>query len=143
MYTKIISLFIVLFSTINLAVAQSADSIAVTSPDSIGHQVFLTGSALLTHNGINLVPTFSLNDPAAMFKFSAGKNRFSFDPEFNFSLEGKPWYFIFWLRYRLIDGKKFRVNTAAQLGLNFRQILMVINGTMTVGIMTERYVVGA
>lgn len=141
MQTKILLSLLFSLGVLSQAISQSTDSASVV-PDTTKHKVFLTGSALATHNGINLVPTFSLNKPAAMFKFSAGKNRLSFDPEFNFSLEGKPWYFIFWLRYRLIDGKKFRVNTAAQLGLNFREIPMVINGNNTEGIMTERYVAG-
>jgi hypothetical protein len=102
----------------------------------------LTGSALVTPNGINLVPTFSLNKPAAMFKFSAGNNRLSFDPEFNFSLEGKPWYFIFWLRYKLIQAKKFRVNTAGQLGLNYRELPILVNGSLSEGMMAQRYVAG-
>lgn len=142
MSTKIFALFVILFSIINLAVAQSTDSIALAPPESTKHRVFLTGSALVTHNGINLVPTFSLNKPAAMFKFSAGKNRFSFDPEFNFSMEGKPWYFIFWLRYKVIKAKRFYVNTAGQLGLNFREVPMVVNGMTTEGMHAERYVAG-
>ncbi|MCW5910299.1 MAG: hypothetical protein KIT62_04455 [Cyclobacteriaceae bacterium] len=134
MNIRIMLLSFVISSALNLGFAQS--------PDSTKKALTLAGSALVTHNGINLVPTFSLNKPAAMFKFSAGKNRLSLDPEFNFSLEGKPWYFIFWLRYKLIQTERFRLNTAGQYGLNFREMPILINGSMRDGIMTERYVAG-
>jgi hypothetical protein len=126
--------------------AQQPDTTVITHVnqpkpiDSNKIKPYLVGSALITNNGINFVPTFSLNKPAAMFKFSAGKNRFSFEPEFNFSLEGKPWYFIFWLRYKLIQSDKFRLSTAVQLGLNFPEQEVLLNGNTTKMIVTQRYI---
>jgi len=77
-----------------------------------------------------------------MFKFAAGKNRFSFEPEFNFSLEGKPWYFIFWGRYKIVNTKRFRINTAAQYGLNFRKVPILTGATPYEGLTSDRYVAG-
>jgi len=41
-----------------------------------------------------------------MFDLSMGK-RLSFDPMFRFSLEGKPWTFIFWFRYQVLNNDRF------------------------------------
>jgi hypothetical protein len=126
--------------------AQQTDSVVIMQKtpakpaDSTINKPFLVGSALVTNNGINFVPTFSLNKPAAMFKFSAGKNRISFEPEFNFSLEGKPWYFIFWFRYKLLQTDKFRLSTAAQLGLNFPEEQVLLNGKTYNTIVAQRYI---
>jgi hypothetical protein len=144
MLNKVLLSF-VFSSVVNLVFAQSSDSTTVVHEaliqpsDSTNNSAYLSGSALVTNNGINFVPTFSLNKPAAMFKFFAGRNRLSFDPEFNFSLEGKPWYFIFWLRYKLIQTDKFSMSTAGQLGLNFPEADILINGNAAKGIVTQRY----
>src|SRR4051812_24834633 len=44
----------------------------------------------VTNNGIAFVPAFSLGKPAVVFDVSAGR-RLSFDPQFRFALDGKPW----------------------------------------------------
>ncbi|UWX54525.1 hypothetical protein NYZ99_16675 [Maribacter litopenaei] len=48
------------------------------------------GVASVTQNGISLVPSFSLGDPALMFDLKFTKGRFSFEPDMRFALEGKP-----------------------------------------------------
>jgi hypothetical protein len=48
------------------------------------------GSFGLNNNGIALLPTFSLNKPAGFLMLNVG-NRLTFEPEFHFSLDGKPW----------------------------------------------------
>lgn len=48
------------------------------------------GAITATNNGISFIPTFSLGKPAVIFDLSVGK-RLSFDPQFRFALEGKPW----------------------------------------------------
>src|SRR5262245_46043358 len=72
-------------------------------------KTFLSGAVSVTNNGISLIPTFSLDKPAAIFDMSVRRNKFSFDPEFAFSLhDGKPWYFLFWFRYKIVNTEKFR-----------------------------------
>ncbi len=143
MVRKKVLLPFLIFGFTGAAIAQSADSTSNEKRKAISKSTtVLSGYALATHNGINLVPTFSLNKPAAMFKFSAARNRFSFEPEFNFSLEGRPWYFLFWLRYKLVQTKKFRLNTAGQLGLNFRKVDVLVNSGTVEGTVTDRYLAG-
>ncbi len=69
-------LFICLFS----AKAQTADS-----------TFHISGAASVTNNGISLLPMFTLGKPAAIFDLSVGNSRLAFEPQFRFSLEGKPW----------------------------------------------------
>lgn len=66
------------------------------------NNLHVAGSAGLTNNGISLIPNFSLGDPAAIFNLSVSKGRLSFETDFNFSLEGKPWFILYWLRYKEI-----------------------------------------
>ena len=48
------------------------------------HKPFLDdfrGTASVTHNGISLVPSFSLGEPAAIFDVKMTKGKFSFEPD--------------------------------------------------------------
>jgi hypothetical protein len=110
--------------------------------DSARNNSYISGAVGITNNGISLIPTFSLDGPAAIFNMSIGKSKFSFDPEFTFSLKGKPWYFLFWFRYKLVNTAKFRMTAGTHLGLNFKNIVLPINNDSSEVIFTERYVVG-
>lgn len=114
-----------------LSSAQVSDSTKNTS--------HLSGAIGVTNNGISLIPSFSLEKPAAIFNMSLQKGRFSFDPEFTFSLEGKPWYQLYWFRYKLVSGPKFQMSAGTHLGLNFRSKVLPSTGD---AIITERYLVG-
>lgn len=94
----------------HLCFAQKSDSTKTT--------VHVSGAAYLTNNGISLVPSFSLGRPAAMVLMSIGGKKFSFDPDIRFALDGKPWAFLFWARYKPFREGKFRMNTGVHLGLN-------------------------
>ncbi len=111
----------------------------IDSTISVSH---FSGSVSITNNGISLIPTFSLSKPAAIFNMSVGKSKLSFDPEFAFSLEGKPWYFLFWFRYKLITAEKFRMNVGTHLGLNFKTSVLPINMDSNELKIAERYLVG-
>lgn len=99
----------------------------------------VAGSASLTNNGISLIPNFSLGDPATLFNLSVTRGRFSFDTDFNFSLEAKLWYILYWLRYQVVNHGKFQVGTATHLGLNFKPSEMIIDGNQKNTTLTERY----
>ena len=106
--------------------------------DSTRSSSVLSGSIGVTNNGISLIPSFSLEKPAAIFNMSWQKGRFSFDPELTFSLEGKPWYQLYWLRYKLVSTPKFKLGAGTHLGLNFRSKFLPPIGE---SIITERYLV--
>jgi len=102
---------------------------------------YFGGSVAAMNNGISLLPTFSLNKPAALITMSAG-SRLSFEPEFRFSLEGKPWAFIFWGRYKLIQHDKFRFTVGAHPGYLFITQSLASNDKTSNMISTERYLAG-
>lgn len=110
--------------------------------DSIKIIHHFSGAASVTNNGISLVPTFSLGKPAVMAIMSFGGERFSIDPDIRFALDGKPWTFLFWARYKLFKEGRFRMNTGAHLGMNFRSSTLPINGAPTETIILRRYLAG-
>ena len=127
-------LTILLAAMYQCSFAQSEDH-----PKKISH---FSGSIGVTQNGISLVPTFSLGDPAALVMLSVGKGRLSFEPDLRFALEGKPWSFLFWWRYKAVDNPKFRLRVGAHPALNFRTQTITVNGDEQEAILTRRFLAG-
>ena len=120
--SKALDHFILVLIFISLSqnsIAQSAGSKCVTS--SFG------GAVTVTNNGISFIPTFSLGKPAVIFDMAVG-SKLTFEPQFRFSLEGKPWSFLFWWRYKTLKTDKFIFNTGAHLGLAYKTIGVSANG---------------
>ncbi|WP_143092636.1 hypothetical protein [Arsenicibacter rosenii] len=90
------------------------------SPDSLHTVRSVAGGVSVTNNGISLLPTFALGKPAAIFDLSMGGKRLSFEPQFRFSLEGKPWSFLFWWRYRLVSTAKWQIGLGAHPAIAFK-----------------------
>ena len=118
------------------------DSATVLKIDTTKQPLRLGFAVLLTNNGISLIPSFSLGEPAVIFNFLVAKKRFSFEPEFRFSLKGKPWSFVTWLRYRLIESGKFRVGIGIHPAINFRTIVTQINGDSVEILQSRRFFAG-
>jgi hypothetical protein len=97
------------------------------------------GTASVTHNGISLVPSFSLGDPALLFDLKFTKGKLSFEPDMRFALEGKPWSFLFWFRYKAIENKRFSLRLGAHPALNFRTVNIVRNGRIEELLESRRY----
>lgn len=110
-------------------------------PDSLKVPAHFGGSALITTKGISTIPNLTLGKPAAIFELSMGR-RLSFEPQFRFALEGKPWSFLFWFRYELVNSKKFLVKIGAHPAYVFKTITDSINGDPTEIIRTQRYLAG-
>ena len=111
------------------------------SQDSTKQVLNFTGSSSVTNNGFSFIPSFSLGKPAAIFNFNVnGGKRLSFEPEFRFALEGKPWSFIFIWRYKLLNSEKFKFTIGTHLpALNFRTVPVVKNGVALDVIQTQRF----
>lgn len=102
-------------------------------------ETIISGSVSLTNNGISFVPNFSLEQPAAFLNLTLEKGRFSFEPEFTFSLEeARAWYQVYWLRYKILNEGKLKLRAGGHLGLNFAKILDAPDNEV---IKTERYLV--
>jgi hypothetical protein len=134
MQKKVLVLFFFLLGFACLLSAQKIDS-----TKSISH---FSGAVSATNNGISLIPTFSLGKPAAIFNMSLGKSKFSFEPELAFSLEGKPWYSLFWFRYKLANTNKFKMTAGTHLGLNFKDAILPVDMDSTEVKVVDRYLAG-
>lgn len=111
-------------------------------PDSTQSVLRFGAAASVMHNGISVIPTFSLGKPAAIFDLSLGKKRLSFEPQFRFALEGKPWSFLFWWRYKLVTTNKFRLHIGAHPALNFKTAAVTINEQPGEVITARRFLAG-
>jgi hypothetical protein len=82
-----------------------------------------------TNNGFSIVPAFTLGDPAAFLDMRMGNKRMSFEPQFRYALEGRPWSLIFIYRYKAIIRPKFQLTFGGHLpGLNFITRPVTVNG---------------
>jgi hypothetical protein len=112
-----------------IAFSQKTDSAMV--PVNFG------GFVTLTNKGISSIPNLTLGKPAAIVFMSVG-NRFRFEPEFRFALNGKPWMFIFWGRYDLVKTDKFLFKVRANPTVVFKTIPATINNVTNEIIRTSR-----
>ncbi|MFY9152624.1 MAG: hypothetical protein WAO52_11445 [Prolixibacteraceae bacterium] len=121
----------VLLQTSYFTIAENADSTKQVS--------HFSGSVLVTNKGISLIPSLTLGKPAAQFEFSMGKGKLTFEPQFRFALEGKPWSFIFWWRYKFTDTERFRFNIGAHPALSFKTVDLSASGGSADGMIVRRY----
>nr|WP_314895852.1 hypothetical protein [uncultured Flavobacterium sp.] len=108
--------------------------------DSPKNDLKFKGAINITNNGISIIPTFSLGKPAAIFNLSVGTSKLTFEPEFRVSLEGKPWTFIFWGRYKAYKSDKFSLNIGAHPAFAFKTIPLTKDGVTSDYIVSQRYV---
>jgi len=90
-----------------------------------------SGSVGLTTNGFSIIPSFSLNSPAIISVLSLRKNKFSFAPDVRLTPDLKKGGMIFWLRYQLVDSKKFSLRAGAHPALNIQLRDITTNGKTT------------
>ncbi len=97
----------------------STFSFAQNKSDSLKKAWQFHGFIQINNNGISPVPAFSLGRPALMSTFLINKGNFSFSPEFNYGLDGKPWVVNQWARYVIHTPKvHFRIGLNASLFFN-------------------------
>ena len=111
-------------------------------PDTLRVPVRFAGAVTVTNKGISTVPNLTLGKPAAIFDLSVGKGKLSFDPQLRFALEGKPWSFLFWWRYKLVRTERFQLNLGAHPALSFRRIKIPVNGLEKEDMVVRRYLAG-
>jgi hypothetical protein len=133
MMKKVLMLLMINLYTFRTVQGQQADS--------SHHPFHFSGSVSVTHNGLSFIPTFSLEKPAAVFNLSMGR-KVRFEPELRFGLDGKPWSFLFWWRYSLLNTGKFSLRLGAHPAMNFKSQTVTLNGVPQKAIITRRYVAG-
>ena len=128
---KPITLLLGLIFSFYCSFSQSTDSTQTPS--------FFRGQITATNNGVSLIPTFSLGKPAVLFDLNIGKGRLSFDPMIRFGMNGKPWAFVFWWRYKLIQQKKFILGLGAHPSVVFGDISVFESGISRNFLAAQRY----
>jgi hypothetical protein len=102
----------------------------------------ISGIITATNNGIAIIPSFSLGRPAVFFDLSMGGGRFSFDPMLRFGMDGKPWVFVLWGRYKVIKDSKFTLTVGGHPAFLFQEVDMVIDGKTEKIMVSNRYLAG-
>lgn len=133
MYKGIVFLFVLLIVGVS-APAQDGASDAKTFN--------FGGRATLTTKGISTFPNLTLGKPAAIIDLSAGGDKFRFEPTMRFELNGKPWTFIFWLRYEMLKTEKFQLRLGAHPAYTFKTIRVDENGSFSELLRVHQYVAG-
>ncbi len=100
-----------------------------------------SGAVTIQSKGISTIPNLTLGKPAAIFDMKVGR-KLTFEPQFRFSLEGKPWAIVFWWRYNATISSKFRMIVSANHSLSFKAITDTSSGTSQEIIKTTRYLAG-
>ncbi|MBL7873911.1 MAG: hypothetical protein JNM78_20020 [Cyclobacteriaceae bacterium] len=91
--------------------------------------LYFKSALSVTQNGFSFIPSFSLGKPAAILDLAIGNKRLSFEPQFRYALEGKPWSFIFIYRYKVIDRSKFQLLVGGHIpAIVFATRTATING---------------
>ncbi|SFO67606.1 hypothetical protein SAMN04488519_11166 [Algoriphagus ornithinivorans] len=101
-----------------------------------------SGTITATNNGVSIIPAFNLGKPAAFFDLSVGGERLSFDPMFRFGMNGKPWSFILWWRYKIIKDKKFSLTAGAHPAFLFQDREVMVDGEVQRMFVANRFLAG-
>ncbi len=127
-------LFLILLNFFFISYSQKPDSTKVIN--------YFGGGITVTNNGISLIPTFSIDKPAVLFDLTAGRGKLSFEPQFRFSIDGKPWTFFFWWRYKLVNTSNLFIRVGIHESLSYSTLPVEINGDSKETITTQRYLAG-
>ena len=100
------------------------------------------GDVTIQSKGISTIPNLTLGKPAMVFDMSVGR-KLTFEPQFRFSLEGKPWAMVFWWRYKILTSNKFTMDARANFSLAFKTISDTSSGKSQEIIRATRYLAGA
>jgi hypothetical protein len=130
-----ILLLSLLISLSNILLAQKKDSIIVKTSR-------FGGAVTIQSKGISTIPNLTLGKPAIVFDMVVGR-RLTFEPQFRYSLEGKPWAIVFWWRYKIITKNKFTLNASANTSLSFKSGNDITNEASREIIRTTRYLAAA
>jgi hypothetical protein len=135
------SVSVIRLSLLLLAYACVALPASAQDVDSAQSKTVVAGLVTVTNNGISTIPSFTLGKPAAILDVFIARSGFAFEPEFRWGLNGKPWSFLFWGRYRL-DRERFHLIIGTHPSLNFRTVTVTINQTQREIITARRYLAG-
>ena len=89
----------------------------------------ISGNIGVTNNGISIIPTFSLAQPAFNISYALSRGgRFSIDPDLRLTFDGTKGGGMLWFRYKLKSQGKFKINIGAHPAFNFALRSVTKNG---------------
>lgn len=100
------------------------------------------GVITASNNGVSIIPSFTLGRPALLFDLSLSGKRFSFEPMLRFEMNGKPWTFVFWGRYKIIKDKRFTLSVGGYPAYIFRERIVKVNGREETMFVSQRFLAG-
>jgi len=126
-----------LFLFCNVTVfAQKADTLKKAEP------LQASGNIQITNNGVSLFPNLMLGKPATIINLTVGKKHIFFEPELRWRLNGEPWSYIFWLRYRPKRTEHFSWHVGVHPSYVIRSSQVVLNGKNENRWVSQRYFAG-
>jgi hypothetical protein len=118
---RLLALFFLLFFCQYLSFAQSEDSTKTA--------MVFSGNVGFTNNGFSIIPTFSLDNPAFVANLSFRKKKWSFEPDIRLVPNAEKGGLIWWVRYRMVDNKKFGFRVGAHPAFTLIRRTETENGT--------------
>ncbi len=131
--TSCCALIFLFYNFSSLVLAQQKDSLHVPEP------LKATANLNINNNGISLFPNLSFGKPAAIITLSVGKKNIYFEPELRWGLNGKPWSYIYWFRYKYRKFEKFGVNVGAHPSYVLKETTVNINNIQENRFVSQRY----
>lgn len=133
--TKLLVPFLVICLSYSLS-AQKKDS-TIARISNFG------GAVTIQSKGISTIPNLTLGKPAAVFDMKVGR-KLTFEPQFRFALDGKPWAMVFWWRYYGSVSEKLKFTLHTNYSFSYKTITSYTSsGAPQEIIRTTRYLVGA
>ena len=109
--------------------------------DSTRYKPEVSGVITLTSNGISQIPAYSLDKPAISGFFYLKLKRFSYEPDINYGVDGRPWGMGNSFMYLVVDKKKLKFKSGLALGLAFSYPEVLQGGQMVKINKSERYLI--
>ena len=100
------------------------------------------GAVTIQSKGISTIPNLTLGKPAVVFDMKVGR-KLTFEPQFRFALEGKPWAMVFWWKYNAQISNRLRMVFSTNYSLSYKSMTYYTStGTSQEIIRTTRYLAG-
>lgn len=127
-------IYVLIFTSFGLPYSLTAQEARPTPPTGQ-----FGGIITATNNGVSIIPSFTLGRPALLMDLSLSGERFSFDPMLRFGMDGKPWSFVFWGRYKAIKDKRFTLSLGGHPAFIFQERMVKVNGKEEKMLVSQRF----
>lgn len=87
-----------------------------------GSAVDVSAAVTVTNKGISTIPSFTLGRPATIVDLAVRRGKVGFEPQLRFGLDGRPWSFLLWARYRPVTGDRFSLTLGAHPAFAYRTV---------------------